>query len=449
MLLMSGKALEADSYWAEFQMLQEPREGWRDHGGTIAIDPAGYAHFVWPHESSSDRNTYFYSRSEDGQTWTQPLDIFVATTKFGLGWPVLLADDHGWLHMFWIANSYILYSRAWALDADSAKSWSYPAVIVTCSESCSVPLDVTLGEDGNFHIVFTLRTGNVQYIRSQNGEIDNWTSPVEASTVLPNQTTFLPKISISEEGRVHVVWTEMQLPDGPSLGVYYAYSDDGLQWSTPLQLGERYHSDSNVLAIGEQLVYIAWNGGVGAGGRYFQHSRDGGKTWSEAIRFSAKSGQTGYPGIVMDNQGVVHIVTGDGEYVTWDGAYLSQILFQLSDYIYIERLRLGIVRGNHLIALWPSNFEGMYASYLSLNVPPSYATVLATPTVMVISQTTSTPATASIQPAAANTSVIETDQSDNRPNSSGASLLLSLIVSASFILLVVWRQFTKHRGRIN
>ena len=258
------------------------------------------------------------------------------------------------------------------LRQNSVRAWARPEPIWFCENLCSVPMDAKQDNGGVFHIVFAEREGDPFYLQYSEESTDT-VAPRQVGVVDSGVTAYLPRLAYSDQDTIHVVWTETELPNGPTLRVNYSYSADaGKNWAIPREIGGRFHSDGNVVVTNDGVVHLVWNGGVGAGGRYHQFSIDGGTTWSPTHTFCSMDGQAGYPSVVQDSSGGLHFVTGQGEYVTYnDGQWSesSKLPFFAAD---VEHSRLAIVRGNQLIAVSPRIFSGMYYSVMNLPLPTVY-----------------------------------------------------------------------------
>lgn len=384
LLGLSGKRLFAQVDWSEMQTLIYPQPDWADISLSLVADQYGFVHLAWTRtleNSNHQRPAIYYSRW-DGQNWTNPLDIFVTT-----GWPVLVPGNNAKLHIFWSDGSYLFHSWSGIGDGDSIKAWSQPRVIFACNSPCSVPIDAKKDYEGLFHVVFTNRVGNVYHFYSLD-EGENWSVPQPVSTVPLDTTTLMPKLDIADDGRVHVVWAELLLPEGIYLRLNYAHSiDKGATWTQPLELGSGNYADGNILATGKHDVHLVWNGGVGIGGRYYQRSYDGGITWTNPTSFSSLSGRVTYPSILQDRNGMFHMLTADGDYVTYDGRNWSlptRPLFLDK----MEHARLTLANDHQLIAVTPhlndDAYSGIYYSIKDLPISAStlqtFTTVYPTPT---------------------------------------------------------------------
>lgn len=374
-----NKTAQAQGDWPPASILWQPEPGsvpYVNNATNLVADVYGTAHLTWLNfpravGPSGDQVLMYYSQW-DGQTWTTPVDIFVGTNTDPLGGSVLLPTDDGYLHVFWISNARLMHSIAWGGDATRPQAWSSPETAVAFSYPLFTPFDAAIDSKGHFHVVVTVRVGNLYYLRSED-QGRTWTDPVAITNVAANIATYMPKIAIATDGRIHVVWAEVDPNDNSARTgqVKYTFSvDDGDTWSEPLDFGGPAHGDPNVAAFGANDVYVAWNGGVASeGGRFFRYSRDGGITWSDRIKFSERRGLSNYPSIVSDSLGRLHLITGDGEYVMWDGAAFTPPVSLSPVDIQTERCRLTVINGNTLVAVFPPDDGVVYTAARLLNAP--------------------------------------------------------------------------------
>jgi hypothetical protein len=352
----------------------------------LASDRFGTAHLVW---KPTDEDIYYYSRW-DGKVWTMPIDIIAATDHVGLGPPALVAADDGQLHLFW-AHDHIWHSWAWSGDAArSARAWSVPEVIVVPQQPPPAPMDAEQAHFGAFHVVYS--AGGGIYHMHSDGEGLTWTNSTLVSWGRDTTMEAEPRLDVEPDGSIHVVWTEWPLGGDPSESaeVYYTHSTDGGEdWSEPRQLGELDSRGGNVLATAAGTVYVAWQAGVGSPstGRFIQWSTDGGSTWESPVNFGQAQGQTGYPGLALDSEGTLHIITGEAQYTNWDGQLVYPPLDLRPLPEQTENSRLTIVNGNQLLVVSsPFWSPGLYYTVRQLPVPalptatlPTRAPILATP----------------------------------------------------------------------
>lgn len=226
-------------------------------------------------------NTILYTyRKHEDKNWSEPVEILVNQNigRYHMSKVKAIADSKGFLHVV-LSFTYLQYAFAYIDEANSAQGWHRP---VSGEWGMNVS-DAALASDdtGTIHMVYSLKPGDIYYRYSVDGGW-NWSSDVRISQVDPSISTVDDVVIVpSFDGtRLHVVWSENQMPEGyPPLGVYYAQSRDGVNWSVPVQLGGLYASRP-ALALRGSEVHVVWGSSVQDKGRYEVESFDYGSTWS-------------------------------------------------------------------------------------------------------------------------------------------------------------------------
>jgi hypothetical protein len=460
-ILLQGSAqyiVHAQSTWPPATILWQAESGtgpYSNNAADLVTDPAGAVHLAWlnfPTEvgNSGDQVLMYYSRW-DGQAWTNPVDIFVGTGAQPLGSPVLLPTDEGRLHILWLSGAGLMHSSAWADDAARPQAWSPPVAATAFPRPVFNNFDAAVDARGVFHAVYAEKIGEVYYIRSED-QGETWSQPIAVSAVPPEMTSYKPRLAVAPDGRIHVVWTETSPTDDVRMArIRYSFSTDGgNSWSDAREFGEIAHSDASVVAFDGNEVYIAWNASTAtSGGRYLSYSNDGGVTWGGSMKFSQRAGLSGFPSIARDSLGRLHLLTGDGEYTTWDGHNFTPVLALSPFDAHTENSRLTVANGNTLVAVFPP-FDGIvYTAVRQLDVPtipahapPPHAEETAQPAA------TEGPPAGTNQPAA--TPVAETGGLNTAApavaSSSTTPIVLSTASALAIVLVVVaWNRLGRKR----
>ena len=94
-----------------------------------------------------------------------------------------------------------------------------------------------------------------------------------------------PKITLSNDGTLHVLFSRQSLGTSGSVGMYYSQSQDGgLTWSDPQNVTESLVSWSDIVPYGDQTVHRLWQEDNGlAVANLSQVSQDGGVTWGKVL----------------------------------------------------------------------------------------------------------------------------------------------------------------------
>ncbi len=336
----------------------------------LVSDPSGSAHLVW---APRDESAYYYSRW-DGASWTHPIDILAPAANFALGVPSLVAARDGRLHLFWASDS-VMHSWAWADAATSPRGWSTPEAVIVPRRSAAGPMDVKQDASGAFHVVYAVYRGDAYYAYSD-AKGQDWSAPIQIGQSTPDVWMSAPRLDVGLDGQVHIVWNQYPAADGPAEHneiFYTKTSDGGASWAEPVRFGELANSGINLLATADGAVYVGWQAGIASRneGRFLQRSYDDGATWQEPLTLGIRRGQSGYLDMALDSQGVLHVITGDGEYAFWAGEGLSTPLDLRPVPEQTENTRLAIVNGNQLVVvIMPFWGPGLYYTVKNLPVPP-------------------------------------------------------------------------------
>ncbi len=295
----------------------------------ITVDEEGGVHVFWQLErasgnsAQSSQRMIYYTREVNGR-WSRPSDV-VASQSASL--PTAAVDHFGTIHLFWNGEGSAEFTASAPVNAAVlAGAWSEPTFVGNGNGNAQVVADGT----GRLHLVYPgSGASGVVYQTSVDGGA-TWSFPVTvATTAGAKQSANFTRLAVGPDGTIHVVWTEFELPNGwPPTGVYYSHSiDGGKTWSNPIQIAGPGFDQANVAAGSNGLVHVAWNGMSGIQWRYDRWSSDNGKAWSKAVvlKTPGLGGSEGPPQLAVDESGMVHLVTTDGNrvwYAFWkDGQW--------------------------------------------------------------------------------------------------------------------------------
>ena len=319
----------------------------------IVADPAGVAHLFWLYqEDRNDRSSWAvsYLRWQNG-IWAAPNDVLVSPGG-GAGAPRVALDSEDRLHVIW-ADGDLYYSSSPAPTAGDAHSWSEPVAIARALEG-----DIAVDQTGRLHVVFTTGQDGESPQYSHTLEYGGWSPPAAVSRGgMSNAAAGSPRLSSDGRGRIHVTWTQHQLPGGwPPLGQWYARSDDGgSTWEMSSELARGEQGQGTVLAIGGDEIHLVWRGTTGAGGTYHQWSTDGGIVWHGPIVFDPDGGFSGAQSLAADSAGNIHLVRGDGGYQVWRDGGWSPVPAEFADSGETGTLAIGLGNQVHWVNTMPSS----------------------------------------------------------------------------------------------
>jgi len=352
--------------------------------------------------------------------WTRPVDILLAPTGNDANFVGAYLDSSDKIHVIFMSAEEITgkisvyYSKASASDADWAPAWSDPVLIA--GNGSDLNSGAIIGDDeGNLVVIYSgnLYGSGVYYVYSKDGG-GNW-SDVQSLflTYDPELSAFSLRLAIGPNQDISAAWN-LVTNTGLDDSLYFANFDKTkFKWESPVELEERidlpeYFGPSfpTIVNDGREIV-IVYNSGnpfsdrpVGAGRPITRAhiSLDGGLTWHEPTDpFPLHIGRSGEHTMALDGEGNPHLLfiqrielqDNDGSYKTVGGIWHS--VLQNGAWTNPDRLvatrpahdvRATVVQGNVLLAVWRedpgSGEDGVWYSYITLDVPELPVTPLAT-----------------------------------------------------------------------
>ncbi|MEM7330660.1 MAG: sialidase family protein [Chloroflexota bacterium] len=418
-----------DTNWSEPVQISNQDNTVIGSGARPVIDKYGNIHIFWAEQSLLD-NTYFvqYARF-DGETWTDPVDIFTqpGTATFGFIAPPVI-DDAGNIHIIFTLSisGPVVYMRAPIHDAHTSRGWERLPLIGIPANRAELAID----NDGQFHIVYSKFEGRepgVYHIKSTDrGE--TWTQPFWVDPDIP--TNFKPERAIfardAATDKLHIVFKYTETIDEIAQGkdIRHAFSDNqGDSWSIPTVIDtadeatDELRAGGLVFAVRDDQVHVVW-AGTSTTRREHRYSMDGGVTWSDTSRvFGELNGSAG-DSLVIDGDGNVQFL-GQIRFpqgmwnISFDGTEWSEptlvYLIRQSDKdehqgIHVHAINSTVSQGNLMMATFTNApAEGhlhLYAMHRRIDevelIPPQPLPTVTpvpeiTPTVEVIVEPTAVP----------------------------------------------------------
>ena len=362
----------------------------------VVADQNGRVHVFWTEnlpEYSLFNNVIYYSRL-DGKDWSEPVDI-LTSPQGGLqakaDQPDVTVGKDGTLHLVFVGgwNDLIYYSSADSNQATKVRSWKPPVVISEDIPYAGYP-NILLDDRGYIYVIFQSEQGQnqgiYQVMSKDNGS--SWTSPtaIPGTTFNKNTITIDTRASISERGSIYVTWAWTTQELFPPMGIYYTRSDEsGSNWSDPIPIVNGPYRYPDVLAVGDNQVFLVWSGTADDRYKFSRSSNDGGQTWSAPYKMTDTGGLQGYSGMALDSLGRVHIgmaascyscIKGNGQikgdaliHRYWEGEAWSSpesLLENSSTYNNLQYADIAISEGNiaNIVLMYPiDNKEGSAQKY--------------------------------------------------------------------------------------
>jgi hypothetical protein len=277
---------------------------------TSALGADANIHVVWVETSTAQdgiKPSIQYSLW-DGVEWFGPEAIMWNLE----GEPVQLTvniDSQNRIMLAWIddSNGDLLFSWANLDQASKSSEWQEASVVPSPSQINSSP-DIVVDASGRIAIVYAVplnENRGIYLVQSTDNGL-TWSTPQQVfNGVLAGwDVVDAPKITLSNDGKLHVLFSRRSLGTSGSVGMYYSQSQDGgLTWGDPQNVTESLVSWSDVVSYGDQTVHRLWqedNGLVVA--NLSQVSQDGGASWGKVLDVTDVS-EKAFPVTLATNDG--------------------------------------------------------------------------------------------------------------------------------------------------
>src|SRR5262249_40555477 len=225
----------------------------------LMVDNKGITHLMWQ-DDTEGATQIFYSRSLDGESFSQPLDI--SRSFFSVARPNWAIDTNGRIHIVWEERrsdtSFIIYTRS----DDGGETFTATRIV---SPGIDIAFDasLTIAPNGGVYLIYSGKTNAdaqasaIFMTRSFDGG-DTFSSPQQVVSSIPNEEIFFePTIAVDTAGVIHIAYSAMILtgkkfgsPIFRSSVSYTRSSDEGENFSEPIKLFDNApFADSPVLLI--------------------------------------------------------------------------------------------------------------------------------------------------------------------------------------------------------
>ena len=289
-------------------------------GRNIVRDSQGTLHLVY-HEKVNDRRfVYHVQSSDDGKTWSDPVQI--DDQLYYGGMPSIAVDAKDRLHVAWHAQAVknakfvIYYSRS----DDGGQTWSAPKPISnTIKNFDQLYASVAIDTAGNPHVVWNTALysdnfrGDVRYTYSKDGG-NTWETDKEIS-ISEAHLCFVPTIQFTPGDTAYVLYTDGEF-DQHQRNAYCISSEDFETWTPPKAI-----STSGVLYDGMVSFVIDNIGRIHAvfadnftpGDIRIMYTRGFHSNWTTPVPVakSLTGGNVSYPSISVDNLNNLYLAYRD------------------------------------------------------------------------------------------------------------------------------------------
>ena len=492
----------ADWPWSEPVELSDPTFAPNGSFPDLTLDAIDQLHAIWyvarsqTGAQSKGVIDLLISRMLHGGTWSAAQMVFATNSREVLveanaqtGGVVdvtdatyrlqgtLAAGRDGKLHSLYRGATFQLYVNAPTEQSIFLSERSTPQDLGPGQSNALV-----IGADGTLHMTFNaalkpddapddaLCTGcnEIFYRRSLDGG-ENWSRPENLSRMVGDDGP--QQLKVDRQNYLHVVWEHSQSDPrgvgGPAFVGYRRSRDGGTTWEAPVTLGlPNEVTLQGALGLSpEGNPLVVYRSGVGQQ-IYFQHSGDGGATWSlpgvipTILARALDDTATDNYSLATDGAGHIHLLLvgflpGSGSptpkllHLTWDGQTWSAPRVVMAGGLYPEGPRLVIEHGNRLHAVWFIR-EGLSGPSRSRQSVWYSSATIAAPTVVPLATFTPIPSPTLAQPTVTPVILPTTISAASRgkpvvtgpPRWDGqglALLTLALALVLLLLLIIAWR----------
>jgi hypothetical protein len=282
-----------------------------------ASDTKGVLHTIRVQSSLSDEGRQIVSLEYarwTGKQWTRPEPVI---SPLG-GVPLQISfaiDTQERLLLSWVDGDSgdLLFSWANLDRANLASEWETPMALPSPSSLVGSP-DIVVDASGRIVVVYAIILNEDRgiYIVQSTDSGESWSSPVRVFDAVSARWDKIgdPKISLSEDGVLHVVFSRNSVRTGQPVGLYYSRSvDGGVTWSDSQILSEGDIQWSDIVSYDDHIVHVLWqeyDGLVFA--NLSQVSQDGGVSWGRPFSITGVNDSSTPVTLVADGLGKLHFI---------------------------------------------------------------------------------------------------------------------------------------------
>jgi hypothetical protein len=276
-----------------------------------------YVHTLWLQSSmtsAAETNSKLVYSRWSSSNWSPAKDVMSGLHPIS-GEFSAAANGQGRLLLVWSDEKTgdLLFSWSSASKADSSSEWAVPIDLPSPSQWTSSP-DMVVDASGKIVIVFAVPINEKRGIYLVES-VDNgttWSTPVmvfdaeAAGWIMVNN----PKIGLTGDGRLHVMFTNYSgLTNQPAELYYSQSSDGGTTWSSPDIVSDGSVVWSDIVSYDSLIIHRLWQQDKDSVVANFdQMSTDGGESWGRATTITGVSSNVMPVTIASNSHGELHLI---------------------------------------------------------------------------------------------------------------------------------------------
>lgn len=283
----------------------------------IAVNSSGRVYAVW-RRVDADNSVVLFSISEDGRTFSDPVNIAQAESPLTFAFrPSMAVARDGTIYVSFVKEvlresrpgvfSFVSQDLYVVRSIDGGATFADPVNVSALNGKSSVSTSsfsrMVLDTDDQLHVAW-LSGSNVFYARSTDGA-QTFSSPVTASKTARAASAAQPALAVDLAKNVYVAWTNFDRSAGVqdifvskstdgSEFVLIGNLTDGSQWTGVIPDQPTLAADTagNVTAVWREMVTDSLKGNDPERDLFYSRSSDGGARWSAPVNFTNNVGDT-------------------------------------------------------------------------------------------------------------------------------------------------------------
>ncbi|MCB0254096.1 MAG: exo-alpha-sialidase [Anaerolineae bacterium] len=319
---MTARAQGGNEGWSQPVDITQPSDAHHTQFGIIRCDQYQNAHVFWVDNIVLDDGipAIFYRNDASG-AWSVP-NAIITPPGSATFLRAEISEISDTVHLLWMngsGNVPVYHSTAPVAEANDARAWLRPELLVEQAESAALQIDRL----GTIHLIYVKPDSNstqhdVFYMQSGDDGL-TWSAPAPVATLVSTVPSGVQlEMAVDGRGRIHVGISSRSQDYGVGSSVGYVRSIDGGKTWTEYRLiqdeGTTFQGVAWIapFAFGDDEVFLTWHDAR----RMYQRSTDGGESWSSPAEIMPlPAGFGGANPIVQDSGGNLHVVIAAAEAV--------------------------------------------------------------------------------------------------------------------------------------
>ncbi len=284
---------------------------------SMVADANGALHSIWAQSSvakDGSKSQAIEYAGWDGSQWTKAQPILFPSGALPAQMSLAIHAQERLL-LTWVddASGDLLFSWVKMDRANLPSEWASPVVLPSPSDLISSP-NMVVDRSGRIVVAYAISLNEDRgiYIVQSTDDGTTWSKPVSVFDGAAAHWGKLgnPRISLGENGILHIIFSREDLRPGQPMGLYYSQSlDGGMTWSVPQILSEGAILWSDMTTYDRHTVHVFWqeyDSLVYA--NMSQLSLDGGQTWSKPSEITGSNDHATPVSVTKDGSGIIYFI---------------------------------------------------------------------------------------------------------------------------------------------